>query len=52
MASPEGTKREVRLANVRRLYLVEALEFAEKHKDYPDHIIVVLALLDVYGVSR
>lgn len=39
----DGKKREARLAAVRKLYLSEAPDFAEAHKDYPDHIIVLLA---------
>jgi hypothetical protein len=39
----EGRKREKRLTAVRNLYLSEAPDFAEKHKDYPDHLIVILA---------
>jgi hypothetical protein len=39
----EGTKREKRLAAVRNLYLSEAPHYAEKHKNYPDHLIVILA---------
>jgi hypothetical protein len=39
----EGTKRAVRLANVRKLYLIEAPDHAEAHKNYPDHLIVVMA---------
>lgn len=41
--SLEGKKRETRLAAVRKLYLAEAPNFAEVHKNYPDHLIVVLA---------
>jgi len=37
------TEREKRLAAVRNLYLAEAPDFAEAHKNYPDPLIIILA---------
>ncbi|WNV10966.1 hypothetical protein [Tardiphaga sp. 709] len=41
--SLEGAKRETRVASLRKLYLSEAPDLADRHKDYPDHLIVVFA---------
>jgi hypothetical protein len=40
----EGKKREMRMTNVRNIYYSEVSpELAKAHKNYPDHVIVIMA---------